>query len=90
MMQGHCSVSSVKSAAYLTKDGFKSEFVSDAWAQWSDGPVSTEHGTIWLWQWKVNPNVQTAWEDIEHRSITGDPKHLADQLTKAGSSSAIE
>ncbi|MGA9667942.1 MAG: hypothetical protein WBQ94_01970, partial [Terracidiphilus sp.] len=31
-----CSIS-VKSAAYLTKDGFKSEFVSDAWAQWSEG-----------------------------------------------------
>jgi hypothetical protein len=38
----------------------------------------------------LSPDAQAAWEDIERRSVTGDPKHLADQLTKTGSSSATE
>ncbi|HEY4358211.1 MAG TPA: hypothetical protein VGN16_20870 [Acidobacteriaceae bacterium] len=85
-----CSVS-VKSAAYLTKDGFKSEFVSDAWAQWSDGaPFDRTRDYMALAVGSLSATVQTAWEDIERRSITADPKHLVDQLTKAGSSSATE
>jgi hypothetical protein len=85
-----CSVS-VKSAAYLTKDGFKSEFVSDAWAQWSDGtPFDRTRDYMALVVGSLSATVQTAWEDIERRSITADPKHLVDQLTKAGSSSATE
>lgn len=85
-----CSVS-VKSAAYLTKDGFKSEFVSDVWAQWSEGtPFDRARDYMALAVGSLSPAVQTAWEDIERRSVTADPKHLADQLTKAGSSSATE
>src|ERR1039458_4703390 len=55
------------------------------------GRRSIRHGTTWLW-WlgRLSPDAQAAWEDIEPRSITGDPKHLADQLTKTGSSSATE
>ncbi|MHB1939098.1 MAG: hypothetical protein ACYCOR_21390 [Acidobacteriaceae bacterium] len=85
-----CSVS-VKSAAYLTKNGFTSEFVSDAWAQWSEGdPFDQTRDYMALVVGRLSPDVQAAWEDIEPRSITGDPKYLADQLTKTGSSSATE
>jgi len=85
-----CSVS-VKSPAYLTKDGFKSDFVSDVWAQWSAGtPFDKARDYMALAVGRMSPDVQTAWDDIEPRSITGDPKHLADQLTRTGSSSALE
>ena len=85
-----CSVS-VKSAAYLTKNGFKSEFVSDAWAQWSGGaPFDQTRDYMALVVGRLSPDAQVAWDDIEPRSITGDPQHLADQLTKTGSSSITE
>ena len=50
-----CSIS-VKSAAYLTKEGFKSEFVSDAWAHTgSKGAPSSEQGTEYgFWWWDVS------------------------------------
>jgi hypothetical protein len=67
-----CSVS-VKSAAYLTKDGFKSEFVSDAWAQWSEGAsFERTRDYMALVVGRLSLDAQTAWEDIERRSITGD------------------
>ena len=85
-----CPVS-VKSAAYLTKDGFKSEFVSDAWAQWSGGaPFDRTRDYLALVVGRLSSDAQEAWEDIEPRCITGDPKHLADQLTNTGSSSTTE
>jgi hypothetical protein len=85
-----CSIS-VKSAAHLTKYGFESEFVSDAWAQWSEGaPFQRTRDYMALVVGRLSTDAQAAWEDIERRSVTGDAKHLADQLTKTGSSSATE
>ena len=56
---------SIKSAAYLTKDGFKSEFVSDAWTQWSKGtPFDRTRDYMALVVGRLSPDAQ-AWEDTE-------------------------
>ncbi|WP_158791510.1 hypothetical protein [Granulicella sp. L60] len=86
----YCSVS-VKSAAYLTKGGFKSEFVADSWAQWfKGGPFDPQRDFMALAVGHLADAPSIAWEDIERRIIDGDPQHLADQLTSTGSSSGIE
>jgi hypothetical protein len=87
-----CAVS-VKSAAYLTKDGFKSEFVADLWDQWhgADGnPFESNRDYLALAVGRLSEAASTAWEDIAIQAPLSEPQHLANQLSTDGSSSPIE
>ena len=84
-----CAVS-VKSAAYLTKGGFKSEFVADLWDQWhgADGnPFQSNRDYLALAVGRLSEAASTAWEDIAKQAPLSEPQHLADQLSTDGSSS---
>jgi hypothetical protein len=87
-----CAVS-VKSAAYLTKDGFKSEFVADLWDQWHGAdrnPFESNRDYLALAVGRLSEAASTAWEDIAKQAPLSDPQHLANQLSTDGSSSPIE
>lgn len=86
----HCAIS-VKSAGYLTKAGFKKEFSTDAWSQRLGGaPFNPQRDVMALAVGEMSQEVSVAWGDIERRIVSGTPELLADQLTKAGSSSELE
>jgi hypothetical protein len=86
----HCAIS-VKSAAYLTKAGFKKEFSTDAWSQRLGGaPFDPQRDTMALAVGEMSQEVSVAWTDIERRIATGTAEQLADQLTQEGSSSELE
>jgi hypothetical protein len=90
--ESKCAVS-VKSAAYLTKDGFKSEFVADLWDQWhvaSGNPFESNRDYLALAVGRLSEAAATAWEDIAKQSPLSDPQRLAKQLSIDGSSSRIE
>jgi hypothetical protein len=87
-----CAVS-IKSGAYLTKDGFKSEFVADLWEQWhgaDNNPFESNRDYLALAVGRLSEAASTAWEDIAKQARLSDPQHLANQLSTAGSSSPIE
>ena len=86
----HCAIS-VKSAAYLTKNGFKKDFSTDAWSQRLGGaPFDPQRDAMALAVGEMSHEVSVAWTDIERRIVSGTPELLADQLTQEGSSSALE
>lgn len=86
----HCAIS-VKSAAYLTKAGFKKDFSADAWSQRIGGaPFNPQRDMMALAVGEMSHEVSVAWADIERRIISGTPELLAAQLTQKGSSSALE
>jgi len=85
-----CAIS-VKSAAYLTKAGFKKDFSTDAWSQWISGvPFDQQRDMMALAVGEMSHDVSVAWADIERRITSGTPELLAAQLTQKGSSSALE
>lgn len=87
-----CGVS-IKSAAYLTRDGFKSDFVQDLWDQWhgsSAGPFDRTRDRLALAVGSLSESALKVWGDIEKRARWSDPDHLAKQLSTKGSSSAME
>jgi hypothetical protein len=87
-----CAIS-IKSAAYLTTDGFRKDFVQDLWNQWrgsGNGPFDPTRDYLALATGKIREEALSAWQDIESRARLADPEHLAQQLTMEGSSSAIE
>ena len=86
----HCAIS-VKSAAYLTKSGFKEEFSADAWAQWLGGaPFDPQRDVMALAVGEMADEVTIAWTDIERRIVSGTAETLSAQLTQKGSSSTLE
>jgi hypothetical protein len=86
----HCAIS-VKSAAYLTKAGFKKDFSTDAWSQWlGGGPFDPQRDMMALAVGEMSQEVSVAWTDIERRIVTATAEQLADQLTQVGSSSKLE
>ena len=65
-----CAVS-VKSAAYLTKDGFNREFVADLWDQWLGtdcNPFDQTRDYFALAVGRLSEAASTAWEDIAMRA----------------------
>ena len=87
-----CAVS-VKSAAYLTKDGFKSEFVGDLWEQWrnvNNIPFEPKRDHLALAVGRLSEAASNAWEDIAMQAPLSDPQDLANRLSVEGSSSKIE
>lgn len=86
----HCAIS-VKSAAYLTKAGFKKDFSTDAWSQRLGGaPFDPKRDVMALAVGEMSQDVSVAWTDIERRIVTATAEQLADQLTQEGSSSELE
>jgi hypothetical protein len=86
----HCAIS-VKSAAYLTKAGFKKDFSTDAWSQWLGGaPFDPQRDTMALAVGEIWQEVSVAWTDIERHIVTVTAGQLADELTQEGSSSELE
>jgi hypothetical protein len=86
----YCAVS-VKSAAYLTTAGFKSDFVADAWAQWRlTGVFSRDRDLMMLAVNRISDAALKAWEEIDRQARLSGPQYLADRLTQKGSSSREE
>ena len=87
-----CAVS-VKSAAFLTTDGFKGEFVTDLWEQWhgaSGNPFRQDLDYLALAVGRLSEAASIAWDDITERSRLAAPNDLSNQLSNKGSSSQTE
>ena len=57
----------VKSAAYLTNDGFKGDFVADLWEQWhstNGNPFNRDQDYLALAVGRLSEAASVAWEDI--------------------------
>ncbi len=90
--ESKCAVS-VKSAAFLTTDGFKGEFVADLWEQWhgaNGNPFRQDQDYLALAVGRLSEAASIAWEDITERSRRAAPNDLSDQLSNKGSSSQTE
>jgi hypothetical protein len=90
--ESKCAVS-VKSSAFLTKDGFKGEFVADLWEQWhgaNGNPFRQNQDYLALAVGRLSEAASIAWEDITDRSRRAASNDLSDQLSSKGSSSRTE
>lgn len=85
---------SVKSNRQLTKAGFNSEFVSDAWEQWSGGrsskPFDQEHDLLGLTVGFIDDQALDEWKTLQEQAIAATPERLVARLRPEGQSNPIQ
>ena len=87
-----CAVS-VKSTRQLTKAGFNSEFVGDAWEQWQGGGGSDfdrEKDILGLIVGVIDEPTLHEWQELQKQAASTTPERLSARLHNEGQSSAIQ
>lgn len=85
---------SVKSNRQLTKSGFNSEFVADAWEQWQGSPATRpfdpENDLLGLTVGAIDDQALDEWKVIHQQAIDSTPQRLLDRLLPEGQSNPTQ
>jgi hypothetical protein len=84
---------SIKSNRQITKSGFSTDFVQDAWEQWHGGDGSAfdpAKDILALIVGVVNEPTLQEWRELQKQAATTSPDRLAARLENAGQSSATQ
>ena len=85
---------SMKSNRQLTKAGFNSEFVADAWEQWQDTnarrPFDRERDLFGLTVGVIDDLALDEWKTLQQQAIDSTPQRLLDRLVPEGQSNPVQ